>query len=82
MCVRPQVMNLRNPYNEDKPIKISRDGQEVEPSVGRQLCVKIDEGYVANPAQSMKRKRLEDLDKGFGPRATHQYSMREVVCVP
>ena len=42
------VMHLRNPYNEDKPIKISRDGQEVEPSVGRQLCLAIDEGCVAH----------------------------------
>ena len=42
------VMHLRNPYNEDKPIKISRDGQEVEPTVGRQLCLAIDEGCVAH----------------------------------
>ena len=42
------VMHLRNPYNEGKPIKISRDGQEVEPSVGRQLCLAIDEGCVAH----------------------------------
>ena len=45
------VAHLHNAYNESKPIKISRDGQEVEPEVGRRLCVLIDEGYVANPAQ-------------------------------
>ena len=32
------TMHLKNPWNEGKPVKISRDGQEVEPSVGEQLC--------------------------------------------
>ncbi len=29
--------HLRNPWNRDKEIKVSRDGTELEPSVGRQL---------------------------------------------
>lgn len=29
--------NLRNPYNDNKPVKIARDGTEVEPSVGEKL---------------------------------------------
>ena len=57
------VMHLKNPYNENKPIKISRDGQEVEPSVGHALCSTIDEGYVANPSNSMKRRRIEELEE-------------------
>ena len=56
-------MHLRNPLNEDKPIKISRDGQEVDPTVGLALCTAIDEGYVAYPANSMKRLRLEDFEE-------------------
>jgi hypothetical protein len=27
-----KVQHLVNPWNEDKPIKIGRDGQEIEPS--------------------------------------------------
>ncbi|KAH0696064.1 hypothetical protein KY289_013546, partial [Solanum tuberosum] len=30
--------HLRNPYNENLPVKISRDCQELEPSVGEQLA--------------------------------------------
>ncbi|XP_065906118.1 YTH domain-containing protein 1-like isoform X3 [Dysidea avara] len=32
------TLDLKNPWNDNKPVKISRDGQEVEPSVGEQLC--------------------------------------------
>eukprot|EP00731_Ephydatia_muelleri_P018945 Em0011g985a len=30
--------DLKNPWNDNKPVKISRDGQEVEPLVGEKLC--------------------------------------------
>ncbi|KAF0989009.1 hypothetical protein HZS_111 [Henneguya salminicola] len=30
--------DLRNPYNDNKEVKISRDGQELEPKIGEQLC--------------------------------------------
>ncbi|XP_011402974.1 PREDICTED: YTH domain-containing protein 1-like isoform X2 [Amphimedon queenslandica] len=30
--------DLKNPWNENKPVKIGRDGQEIEPSVGEKLC--------------------------------------------
>jgi len=33
-----QTMSLRNTWNEDKPIKIGRDGQEIEPLAAIQLC--------------------------------------------
>lgn len=32
------VQHLQNPWNENKPIKIGRDGQEIEPSVAEELC--------------------------------------------
>ena len=39
-----EVAHLRNPLNEDKPVKISRDGQELPPELGHQLLVMIEEG--------------------------------------
>ncbi|KAK4488153.1 hypothetical protein RD792_003895 [Penstemon davidsonii] len=33
-----QTRHLRNPFNENLPVKISRDCQEVEPSIGEQLA--------------------------------------------
>lgn len=32
------TMHLYNPWNEGKPVKIGRDGQEIEPRVGAELC--------------------------------------------
>lgn len=37
-----QVANIRNPWNENKSVKVSRDGQELPNDVGRQLCDTID----------------------------------------
>ena len=50
-------MHLRNPLNENKPVKISRDGQEMDPAVGYDLACLFDEGYAANPEQSLKRRK-------------------------
>ncbi|CAH3173820.1 unnamed protein product [Porites evermanni] len=33
-----KCLHLRNPWNDNKEVKICRDGQEVEPSVGEALC--------------------------------------------
>uniref|UniRef100_A0A915KU77 YTH domain-containing protein n=1 Tax=Romanomermis culicivorax TaxID=13658 RepID=A0A915KU77_ROMCU len=33
-----KVQNLYNPWNDNKPIKIARDGTEFEPNIGKQLC--------------------------------------------
>lgn len=30
--------HLFNPFNEGKPVKIGRDGQEIDPRVGEELC--------------------------------------------
>jgi len=36
-----QTSELRNSFNSNKPVKIGRDGQEVEAGVARQLCLKF-----------------------------------------
>eukprot|EP00095_Tigriopus_kingsejongensis_P005250 maker-scaffold353_size198981-snap-gene-0.35 protein:Tk05250 transcript:maker-scaffold353_size198981-snap-gene-0.35-mRNA-1 annotation:"yth domain-containing protein 1" len=33
-----RVQHLSNPWNDDKPVKIGRDGQEIQPSVALELC--------------------------------------------
>lgn len=33
-----RTKTLKNTYNQNKPVKVARDGTEVEPDVGRQLC--------------------------------------------
>lgn len=34
----PRAQHLFNPWNDGKPIKIGRDGQEIEPRVAEELC--------------------------------------------
>ena len=40
----PETDFLRNPLNEDKPVKISRDGQELPPDIGQELVRLFEEG--------------------------------------
>ena len=39
---------MTNPLNENKPIKISRDGQELPLPLGLKICRMFDEGADAN----------------------------------
>ena len=45
------TMHLYNPWNEGKPVKIGRDGQEIEPKVAEELCRLFpqDEGIEMTP---------------------------------
>ncbi len=53
-CGFGEVSHLTNALNENKPVKICRDGQEVEPGVARDLCSIIDHGYAANSLNTIK----------------------------
>jgi len=50
-----EVETLRNPYNGDRPVRFSRDGQELSNGVGRALCGIIDRHI--NDPQSFERER-------------------------
>ncbi|KAK4709866.1 hypothetical protein R3W88_004379 [Solanum pinnatisectum] len=62
--------HLRNPYNENLPVKISRDCQELEPSVGEQLASLL---YLEPDSELMaislaaESKRQEEKAKGVNP---------------
>ena len=34
-----EVRTLNNPFNNNKPVKVARDGQQVEPKIGKKLCL-------------------------------------------
>jgi len=38
-----EVSGILNPWNENKSVKISRDGQELPFAVGRQVCELVDQ---------------------------------------
>ncbi|KAK9891510.1 hypothetical protein WA026_014746 [Henosepilachna vigintioctopunctata] len=63
------TMHLYNPWNDGKPVKIGRDGQEIEPRVAEELCRLFpeDEGIEITPIlrlakDSAKRLTLRNRD--------------------
>ncbi|ESQ33824.1 hypothetical protein EUTSA_v10007064mg [Eutrema salsugineum] len=65
-----KTRNLRNPYNENLPVKISRDCQELEPSIGAELASLL---YLEPDSKLMaisiaaEAKREEEKAKGVNP---------------
>ena len=60
-----RTKHLRNPWNNGREVKISRDGTELEPSVGRQLLEEWDRRSaspvdipVVSPSTALRRKSL------------------------
>ncbi|KAI5059264.1 hypothetical protein GOP47_0025583 [Adiantum capillus-veneris] len=49
-----KTLHLKNPLNSHKPVKISRDCQELTAEIGEALCALIDEG--ANSEEYSKRR--------------------------
>jgi hypothetical protein len=56
--------HLRNPLNENKEVRISRDGQEVPGDIAYQLCKIIDTGDEYD-------RTCENLTMRGGPNASH-----------
>ena len=69
------TLHLKNPWNENKPVKISRDGQEVEPAVGEQLCrlwLEHAEKPSSSPQRSVPSSRRQNQPTGrTGGHASH-----------
>uniref|UniRef100_A0A5B7ASC4 Cleavage and polyadenylation specificity factor CPSF30 n=1 Tax=Davidia involucrata TaxID=16924 RepID=A0A5B7ASC4_DAVIN len=65
-----KTRHLRNPYNENLPVKISRDCQELEPSIGEQLASLL---YLEPDSELMaislaaESKREDEKAKGVTP---------------
>ncbi|ERN07697.1 30-kDa cleavage and polyadenylation specificity factor 30 [Amborella trichopoda] len=65
-----KTRHLRNPYNENLPVKISRDCQELEPSIGEQLASLLylePDSELMAIAVAAKSKREEERAKGVSP---------------
>jgi len=48
-----ETLHIRNPINNNKPVKISRDGQELPTDIGAELCKMLDDGAAT---EARKRK--------------------------
>jgi len=56
--------HLRNPLNENKPVRVSRDAQELVPKVGYELCKIIDTGQEFDlSAEDLNEKPIPSMDQ-------------------
>ncbi|KAF6166117.1 hypothetical protein GIB67_023827 [Kingdonia uniflora] len=65
-----KTRHLRNPYNENLPVKISRDCQELESSIGEQLASLLylePDSELMAIAVAAEAKREEEKAKGVNP---------------
>ncbi|XP_029940409.1 YTH domain-containing protein 1 isoform X1 [Salarias fasciatus] len=68
-----KTAHLSNPWNEHKPVKIGRDGQEIQPDVGAQLCAlfpldeSVDVHEVARRVRHKRRTPSEPRPRGRPP---------------
>lgn len=65
-----KTRHLRNPYNENLPVKISRDCQEMEPSIGEQLASLLylePDSELMEISLAAESKREEEKAKGVNP---------------
>ncbi|GIY27624.1 YTH domain-containing protein 1 [Caerostris extrusa] len=81
-----KTMHLYNPWNEGKQVKIGRDGQEIEPKVGEELCrlFPVDENMdlisvlrkIKRNKSKSSRSSREDRDHHNRRRSSHPSSRR------
>ncbi|XP_029025192.1 YTH domain-containing protein 1 isoform X2 [Betta splendens] len=68
-----KTAHLSNPWNEHKPVKIGRDGQEIQPDVGAQLCAlfpldeNVDVHLVVRRVRHKRRTPSEPRPRGRPP---------------
>ncbi|XP_041437901.1 YTH domain containing 1 L homeolog isoform X5 [Xenopus laevis] len=76
-----KCVHLTNPWNEHKPVKIGRDGQEIEPDCGTQLCLlfsaddSIDLYQVIHKMRHKRRMNSQPRSRG---RPSRREATREV----
>ncbi|KAH9423473.1 YTH domain-containing protein 1 [Dermatophagoides pteronyssinus] len=60
--------HLYNAFNESKPVKIARDGQEIEPKTGEELCRLFPADDFVDLIPMLKRMKKQTLNR---PRKRH-----------
>ncbi len=56
--------SLYNPWNSNKPVKIARDGQEVEPRIGEKLCRLFPEDEGVDMAPILRKSKEATKNRG------------------
>lgn len=61
-----RTRNLRNPWNHDREVKVSRDGTELEPSVGQALLDEWDKPAPSPPPTQPPRSGMKSSPPDMG----------------
>ena len=64
-----KTLHLFNPLNEGKPVKIARDGQEIDSRVGEELCRLFAADETAELIPHLKRMKKQTTGR---PRVLHR----------
>lgn len=77
-----EVSHISNPWNENKSIKISRDGQELPFSVGQQICQMVDLHVFRSDLEGWVSDEREEATGGFDGPSPPQYQAAAPTQVP
>ncbi|KAJ3187501.1 hypothetical protein HDU85_006792 [Gaertneriomyces sp. JEL0708] len=80
-----RVKHLRNAWNANKPIKVSRDGIEVETSIGKRLLQEFDSERHRSATENVAIRQFEETSDQYEGSATrrpltHWTSMTDPFC--
>lgn len=74
------TMHLYNPWNDGKPVKIGRDGQEIEPKVAEELCRLFpeDDGIEVTPILKLAKESIKkNISRSYNhPKTQNHASIR------
>lgn len=71
-CLFANCTHLRNPWNDNKEIKICRDGQEVEPTVGEELCKLFPPDEHVELARLLRHRKHERMSSNRSRSGRHE----------
>jgi hypothetical protein len=67
-----KILNMTNPLNDNDYVRKSKDGTEIEPSVGKELCLMFNINYKPETGE-MNLPKLPGHDKGHIPTQMMNY---------
>eukprot|EP00241_Pyramimonas_parkeae_P015659 CAMPEP_0114307910 /NCGR_PEP_ID=MMETSP0059-20121206/17747_1 /TAXON_ID=36894 /ORGANISM="Pyramimonas parkeae, Strain CCMP726" /LENGTH=471 /DNA_ID=CAMNT_0001431457 /DNA_START=79 /DNA_END=1490 /DNA_ORIENTATION=+ len=72
-----QTLHLKNPLNDNKPVKISRDGQELPEALGRALVALLESGADAAGVPRPEPRQVEETEEYDSKQQEEQEPQRQ-----
>lgn len=72
-----KTTDIRNQFNGNKPVKIGRDGQEIEPNAGKVLCLEFPHDDGVDLEDIIHKVRIKEKESGQMKYESPQYPIGE-----